>query len=175
MKRVNVISLYCCFLLFPGLSWAEYIHGTVVSVHDGDTVTVEAAGVRHKVRLAGIDSPERKSARWPEQPYALAAGDFLRGELLGKPVTVSWTKRDRYGRPVGKVYYRRIDQNWRMVAAGFAWHYKTYQSEQSPRDRKRYATAEAAARAARAGLWAAPSHVPPWDWRRGLTATAVPQ
>ena len=158
MKRVNAAALLYCFLLFPGLSWAQYIHGTVVSVHDGDTVTLSTGD---KIRLAGIDAPEIK------QPFGIQSRDALRSAVLGKPVTVSWFKVDKYGRKVGKIYLHRIDQNWRMVNAGFAWHFKAYQDEQSPRDRKRYATAEVTARAAHAGLWAAPSPVSPWDWRRG--------
>ena len=142
---------------------ADLIHSTVTSVYDGDTVTLATGD---KIRLAGIDSPERKSGRWPEQPYAIAAGDFLRAQLLGKHVTVSWTKRDRYGRPVGKVYHRRVDQNWRMVDAGLAWHFKEYEAEQSERDRKRYATAHLRARAKRAGLWADSGAIAPWDWRQ---------
>lgn len=169
MKRVNAAALLYCFLLFPGLSWAQYIHGTVVSVYDGDTVTIEAAGARHKIRLAGIDAPEIK------QPFGIQSRDALRSAVLNKPVTVSWFKVDKYGRKVGKIYFRRIDQNWRQVQAGLGWHYKAYASEQSPRDRKRYATAEVTARAAGAGLWADPSPVSPWDWRRGTTAAAGPQ
>lgn len=166
MKRVNAIALFCCFLLFPSLSPAEYIHGNVASVYDGDTVTLSTGD---KIRLAGIDAPEIK------QPFGIQSRDALRSAVLNKPVTVSWSKVDKYGRKVGKIYYRRIDQNWRQVHAGLAWHYVKYSAEQSPRDRKRYATAEVTARAARTGLWSAPNPVAPWDWRHGLTVPAVPQ
>ena len=42
---------------------AETITGRVVSVGDGDTITVlDADKVQHKIRLAGIDAPEKKQA-----------------------------------------------------------------------------------------------------------------
>jgi endonuclease YncB( thermonuclease family) len=55
-----------------------------------------------------------------------------------------------------------------LVQAGAAWHFRAYAQEQSPADRARYARAEEAARTLKAGLWADPEAVPPWDWRRGV-------
>lgn len=136
---------------------AELIHSTVTSVYDGDTVTLATGD---KIRLAGIDAPEIK------QPFGIQSRDALRSAVLNKPVTVSWSKVDKYKRKVGKIYLRRIDQNWRQVQAGLAWHYVKYEAEQSPRDRKRYATAHITAKAKRTGLWADPGAIAPWDFRR---------
>jgi hypothetical protein len=57
--------------------------------------------------------------------------------------------------------------NLEQAKAGLAWHYKYYQDEQSPEDRRLYADAETEARSARRGLWADPGPIPPWDFRRG--------
>jgi len=52
------------FLLLLGLSgpaaWAEVLEGRVVSVADGDTLTLlDASHQQHRIRLAGIDEPEK--------------------------------------------------------------------------------------------------------------------
>lgn len=64
------------------------------------------------------------------------------------------------------------DVNLGQVKAGLDWHYKYYQDEQSPEDRRIYADAEKEARSARRGLWADPNPTPPWDFRRGKRGTA---
>jgi endonuclease YncB( thermonuclease family) len=96
---------------------------------------------RAKIRLAGIDAPERKQA------YGLASRKHLGSIVAGKQVTVEYRKRDRHGRIVGKVllyavYHTDIDGIdvcLEQVKAGFAWHYKKYQHEQSREDQRLYA------------------------------------
>lgn len=62
------------------------------------------------------------------------------------------------------------DVNLEQVKAGLAWHYKYYQDEQSPEDRRLYVAAETEARTAKRRLWADPAPIPPWDFRRGKWA-----
>lgn len=77
---------------------AATIDGRVVGVADGDTVTVlDADKVRHKIRLSGIDAPEKK------QPFGQRSKQSLSDLVFGMAVTVESDKRDRYGREVGKV------------------------------------------------------------------------
>ena len=142
---------------------AELIHSIVTGVYDGDTITLQTG---EKIRLAGIDAPEIK------QPFGIESRDALRTAVLNQPVTVSWSKVDKYKRKVGKIYFRRIDQNYLQVRSGLAWHYKAYQGEQSNRDRVRYARAEIEARTARLGLWSQDNPVAPWEWRK--TKNTVP-
>ena len=145
------------FLFFlPSLCSADLIEGIVTKVYDGDTVTLSTGD---KIRLAGIDAPEIK------QPFGIESRDALRSAILNKSVTVSWSKFDRYKRKVGKIYFRRVDQNWRQVQNGFAWHYVKYAAEQSQGDQERYANEESKARAGRVGLWCC-DPVAPWDWRK---------
>ena len=103
--------------------------GKVIKITDGDTLYVlDANYQQHKIRLAGIDAPERKQA------YGLASRKHLASIVAGKQVTIEYQKRDRYGRIVGKVWVNGIDACLEQVKAGFAWHYKKYQHEQSPED-----------------------------------------
>ena len=143
-------------------TWADILAGKVVAVADGDTITVlDDSKVQHKIRLAGIDAPERK------QPFGQRAKEQLSNLVFGKSVQVVTEKVDRYGRQIGKVLIDGRDANLAMVSAGMAWHYKKYQSEQAASDRLLYASAEEDARGGRVGLWQEPAPVAPWDWRRG--------
>jgi endonuclease YncB( thermonuclease family) len=147
---------------------AELI-GTIVRVADGDTVTVLAPGnAQHRIRLAGIDAPERG------QPYGERAKQHLAALVFHRSVRIEWTKRDRYNRIVGRVLVpcapaaqcpTPIDAGLEQIRAGLAWHYKQYEREQTPAERALYAEAENAARVRRAGLWNEPQPVAPWTFR----------
>lgn len=135
--------------------------GRVVAVADGDTITVLNQDNRqHRIRLAGIDAPESG------QDYGQAAKQHLSSLIFDKEVQVTYEKLDRYGRILGVVWHDRKDINHAQVVAGFAWHYKEYQHEQTPAERKAYAEAEKAARAAGRGLWKQPNPVKPSEFRR---------
>ena len=86
--------------------------------------------------------------------------------VAGKEVTVEFVKFDRYQRMVGKVLLDGVDVCLEQVRAGYAWHYKKYEREQSREDRATYAAAEDRARAERKGLWEDENPVPPWESRR---------
>jgi endonuclease YncB( thermonuclease family) len=142
---------------------AQTITGKVVSVADGDTITVlDSERTQHKIRLAGIDAPERK------QPFGQRAREHLSSMVAGRVVSVPAEKQDRYGRTVGVVLVEGRDANLAMITAGLAWHYKKYEQEQSPSDRQLYAEAEVKAKSARLGLWSDAPPIAPWDWRAGF-------
>jgi len=112
---------------------AENITGRVVSVADGDTITLlDADKVQHKIRLAGIDAPEKK------QSFGNRSKESLSELAYDKAVTVETDKRDKYGRQVGKVLVNGQDVNLVQVERGMAWFYRQYQREQSPNDRRLY-------------------------------------
>ena len=103
---------------------AEPLTGRVVNVHDGDTVRVlDAANVQHKVRLQGIDAPERG------QPFGTVARDRLASLVMGKAVTVHDDGRDKYGRTLGRIEIEGQDVNRQMVADGLAWHYSRFNND----------------------------------------------
>jgi len=145
--------------------------GRVIAVADGDTITVlDAAQRQTKVRLSGIDAPEKK------QPYGTHAKQHLSELVFSKVVEVDWEKHDRYGRIIGRVIApdqncaaancaKTVDAGLAQLSAGLAWHYKQYAKEQPRAERERYAAAEHAAHLKRLGLWADPHPVPPWEWR----------
>lgn len=140
---------------------AETVTGRVVGVADGDTITVlDADKVQHKIRLAGIDAPEKKQA------FGNRSKESLSDMVFDKTVNVETEKRDRYGRKIGKVLVNGQDVNLVQVERGLAWFYRQYQREQSPNDRKLYEAAEDAAKAARRGLWRDVDPTPPWDFRK---------
>ena len=131
------------------------IHGRIVGVHDGDSVTLLTPDkIEVKVRLDGIDAPELK------QPFGNAAKQALSNLIFGKDVAVKVTGKDRYGRALGQVAAGATDVNRSMVAAGMAWHYEKYSKD------PKLAAAQAAAKTARRGLWADSAPVAPWAWRK---------
>lgn len=136
------------------------IHGQVVGITDGDTITVLDIEQRQRqVRLMGIDAPEKRQA------FGQRSKQSLSELVYGRPVTVETKKKDRYGRDIGKILLDGQDVNLEQVRRGMAWHYKAYQREQSAVDRHAYADAEEAARKARIGLWRDAEPVPPWEFR----------
>jgi len=140
---------------------ADVISGRVVGVADGDTITVlDSTNTQHKIRLAGIDAPEKKQA------FGTASKKSLSDLVHGKHVEVDWSKKDRYGRTVGKVIVNGMDANLEQIKLGMAWFYIEYQNEQSVQDRQEYSGAQNYAEANRLGLWADRSPISPWDFRK---------
>jgi endonuclease YncB( thermonuclease family) len=155
------VAIACWLLAAPLGALAETLTGEVVGLSDGDTVTVlDASNSQHKVRLAGIDAPEK------QQPFGDRARQNLASLVFRQPVTVEWEKTDRYGRLVGKVVVEGVDVGLAQVRAGLAWHYTAYAKEQALQDQKAYSEAEHGARADRRGLWQQPQPVAPWDFRK---------
>jgi len=158
----SVIKLWLAALTLglSGLALAEVLVGQVVGISDGDTITLlDANRNQHKIRLAGIDAPEKAQA------FGQASKKSLSDLVYGKQVTVYWDKTDRYQRTVGKVTLNDQDICLEQVKRGMAWHYKQYQRDQSPQDRLKYDQAEREARHNRIGLWADVSPVEPSKFR----------
>ena len=151
-----LISLLACSSVQAGT-----ITGTVVRITDGDTVVVlDANKVQYKIRLVGIDAPEKKQA------YGKKSKENLSNLVAGKYVVVEYDKLDRYKRVLGKILLSGKDMNLEQISSGLAWHYKKYQKEQSQSDRMLYSEAEIDARNAKRGLWYDPDPIPPWDYRK---------
>lgn len=154
-------AVLMAFLLLAPLALAKELKGIVVGVADGDTATVlMVENVQEQIRLAGIDAPEKR------QPFGNVSKQSLSELVFGRQVTVDWNKRDRYGRIVGKIVVDGVDVCLAQLQRGLAWHYKRYESEQSPADRDAYARAESDARVRGLGLWVDSQPLPPWEWRK---------
>lgn len=140
---------------------AETISGRVVGVADGDTITVlDSANTQHKIRLAGIDAPEKK------QPFGNVSKKSLSDMVYDKQVYVYWKKQDRYGRTVGKVIVDGVDANLQQIKRGMAWFYKKYQNELVIDDRLAYLHAHEDAKINKSGLWVDLEPIAPWDFRK---------
>ena len=152
------------------------IDGRVVGIADGDTITLlDTSKTQHRIRLAGIDAPERG------QPGGHRSKESLSAFVYDQPVRIEWHKRDRYDRIVGKVWVAppgtlcrgkpdcpmTLDAGLAQITIGRAWWFRKYASEQSLEDRVRYESAEQEARAKKAGIWRDGTAVPPWEWRTG--------
>lgn len=151
-------------------SQAAVIEGKAINVADGDTITLlDAANKQFKIRIGGIDAPERK------QPFSNRSKQHLADMVHGKEVTADCHKADRYGRQVCKVWVRpsdcpkcsrTLDVGHAQILAGLAWWYRAYAKEQSAEDQGRYESAEQEAKNRKIGLWHDKNPVAPWDWRR---------
>jgi micrococcal nuclease len=129
--------------------------GKVVSVADGDTITVLNDNVQHRIRLEGIDCPES------HQAFGTKAKQAIADKVFGKEVTIKWNSRDKYKRILGEVFLGDRHINLEMVQEGWAWHYVQYSKDPA------LAKAEKDARAGKKGLWADPNPIPPWEFRKG--------
>lgn len=157
VKKFLALSLLC---VSCGLSAAS-LNGKVVGVADGDTITVlDSHNIQHKIRLQGIDAPEKAQA------YGQKSKQSLYQMVHGKFVSVEFEKKDKYGRTVGKVSLNGTDICLEQIKLGMAWHYKQYESEQSAEDRAMYEQAEQSARTQNLGLWKDNKSIPPWEFRR---------
>jgi endonuclease YncB( thermonuclease family) len=149
-----LISINC------GLS-AGTIQGKVVAVADGDTITVlDATNTKHKIRLQGIDAPEKAQA------FGQKSKQSLHQMVHSKQVSIEFQKKDKYGRTVGKVVHNGNDICLEQLKLGMAWHYKQYESEQSKEDSIAYQQAELAARDQALGIWKDKNATPPWEFRK---------
>ena len=138
------------------------LEGTCVGVSDGDSFHLELpGGERVRVRLFGIDAPER------EQEYALQVRKLLGKLIYSKGLRVEIMDIDQYGRYVGKVYAGARYVNRYMLKRGMAWLYSHYASHD-----EELASAEAGARAAGRGIWASASPLRPRNFRSGKRKVA---
>ena len=141
-------------LLFAFTVHAEEFSGRVVGVADGDTITVLVGVEPRRVRLAGIDAPEKGQA------FGQRAKQATSRLVFGRTVKVVVRGQDRYGRTLGEVRLPDgTSLNERLVEEGWAWHYARYSKGQ------RLAELEATARRSRRGLWVDPRALPPWEFR----------
>lgn len=155
MRWITVFAV----LAVAHVSAADEFRGKVVSVADGDTITVlDGDKVQHKIRLQGIDAPEKNQA------FGSKSKELLTDKIAGHEVLVEWKEKDRYGRILGEVMLGRRHINLEMVQEGMAWHYVQY-SKSKELDR-----AEQGARHARRGLWIDKDPIPPWAFRKAAKA-----
>jgi micrococcal nuclease len=143
----------------------------VVSVADGDTITVRRGNERKKIRFCGIDSPEIKHGKQPGQPFGNEAKEKLRSLVATakNQVIIIPVENDRYGRTIAEVMANgkggvEVSFQEEMLKSGLAYYYKQYASN-CP-NHLAFEQAEKIAIASRAGVWSNPNLEKPWEYRR---------
>ena len=158
MQYRLVVAIVCCLVL-PGLVSAAEFTGRVVGVSDGDTISVIHDQRAEKIRLNGIDGPEKRQA------FGQRAKEFTSKLAFGKEVTVKGSGRDKYGRTIGDVILPDgLVLNRELLKAGLAWWYEAYSKDRTLRDMQEEA------RQAKRWLWVDSSPIPPWEWRHRMLA-----
>jgi endonuclease YncB( thermonuclease family) len=142
------------------------VEGVSIDVQDGDSFVLrDDLGNRIRVRLSGIDAPEKS------QPYADRSRQHLRDLMRDARIRLEPVKLDVFGRTVARVRVLAEDGTsgrdvgLAQIEAGMAWHFKRYRSDQQDQDAMRYAKAQRQAQADDLGLWRDTSPEPPWDFR----------
>ncbi len=160
MFNSKIYLLSPVFLLFflhlsfsPACAWT----GRVIGVADGDTIKVLHNDEAIRIRLYGIDTPEKKQA------FGNRAKKFTNALVRKKTVRIDPITRDRYGRTVALVSVHGVSLNEALVQAGYAWVYPKYCKKNICED---WYCDEALARKNSKGLWHDPDPVPPWKWRK---------
>ena len=160
MRRSSLAAAFCALLASwnagcnaPRMRAPSY---RVVRILDGDTIEVLMDRRPVRVRLQGVDCPERGQA------FGTAARRFTSELCFGKQVSLRSYGSDRYGRILADVVLPdgRI-LNHELVRAGLAWWYREYAAGDTTLE-----ALEQEARAARRGLWADSRPLPPWEYRR---------
>lgn len=163
-------------LLIGGVAQAADFSGKVIAVLDGDTLLVLRGGKPVKVRLAGIDAPEKA------QPYGVASQQSLADLVMGKQIGVVSRAVDDYGRLVATVSIGEINVNHEQVRRGMAWEYSRFASQAASRPSLRaplhnnheVLALQHDAQQAMRGLWASEA-IAPAQWRKQHPAGFVPQ
>jgi endonuclease YncB( thermonuclease family) len=149
---MKTILFLFCILSLQVLQEKE-ITGKISRVIDGDTFVMETIAGSVKIRLDGIDCPEKK------QPYSIESKAFL-NRYLNRQCKLTAKGKDRYGRILAVLWIDGKNINLLMVQEGYAWHFKKYSKDSA------LAQAEIKARESRIGLWQDDKPVAPWDWRK---------
>lgn len=157
MKTLLLLSLVLlgCYAK-DGTTVKAALSGKVVKIVDGDTFDILLDDLTTKrIRMEGIDAPERKMA------FYQVSKDYLGKLCFQQVVRIEQTSTDRYGRTVAKTYLANGSElGLLMIEAGYAWHFKKYSSD------RQLAKAEIKARNNKTGLWVDVLPIAPWEWRK---------
>ncbi len=149
-------------LLALNVASADELRGYVVGITDGDTLTLLVEQQPRKVRIVGIDAPERR------QPFGERSRQNLSKLAFHKNVIADCPKKDRYKRDLCQVMVDGQDVGLKQIADGMAWWYRKYAHEQTLADQAAYEQAAGKARLHQVGLWVDAEPVPPWEWRKQM-------
>jgi endonuclease YncB( thermonuclease family) len=163
-KLITLFLSIVAVLLISTPCFAETFSGEVVSVTDGDTIQVMHNGIAEKIRLNGIDAPEKA------QPFGQSAKQYTASLCFHKLVSVIIYGHDRYRRTIADIQLPEgtLLSN-ELVRAGYAWWYRKYAPNNIALQQL-----EETARRDHLGLWADANPVAPWDYRHSPNPEVKP-
>jgi micrococcal nuclease len=153
MKHIMPGLVLALVAACPALSWADFV-ARVVTVHEGDRLTIRHDGHSEVIYLKGIDCPELK------QPYGKQAKHVMAAFVGNRDVVVRGLTRDKRGRGSAEVLLhdgRNVGRE--LLKEGLAWWERSASSDASLEELEELARAEGK------GLWSEPTPVPPWKWK----------
>jgi micrococcal nuclease len=166
-RQSRIQRIIFWFLPFLSISCAASSYawdGRVTGVTDGTYITVTHDGKGERVRLYGIDCPERR------QDFSQEAKKFTSDMVHRKIVQVEpaavdpkGRTKDQYGRTLALVYTEdRRCLNEELVRSGLAWA----PGQSCTRSEcKAWKELEKQAKMKRVGLWSLSNPIPPWEFR----------
>ncbi|MCS6304903.1 MAG: thermonuclease family protein [Nitrospira sp.] len=151
----QLISLLVLLLLFSGADAFPFT-GEVVRILDGDTIEVLHNGKAQRVRLHGIDCPEKG------QPFGNNAKQAISSLIFAQEVTLQIYGKDKYRRILADVLLAdETNVNHQLVKDGWCWWYRKYAPDNTALE-----ALENEAREEKKGLWIDHDPIPPWEWRK---------
>jgi endonuclease YncB( thermonuclease family) len=149
---IAILNMSTAALALKQAQW----DAVVVGVTDGDTITVLTPTKEEvKIRLYGVDAPERK------QSFGTKSREFLASLVFGQTVVVAPFGKDLYGRTIAKIFLNDRDVGLTCIEYGYCWWYQTYAKKEIT-----YKKAQAKARKQELGLWVDVKPIPPWEFRK---------
>jgi endonuclease YncB( thermonuclease family) len=157
--HIRIIAVVLFVQIFAVAVQAAEFSAQVITVMDGDTVLVLYDKRRIRIRLAGIDAPEKLQEFGGESQKSLAE------LVLRKEVLVSTVAVDNYGRVVAVLFDGNVNINKEQLRRGMAWESSYYHSD------KALIALQSDAQRARRGLWMGGKPVAPWVFRKAHAPT----
>ena len=149
MKHLLLLTL----LFLCSFTKGDTLMGKCIRVSDGDTITIMYNGEKVRVRLYGIDAPEKG------QDFSKKASSFVYDLCQNKQVRVEVKGTDQYKRVLGVVYAGSVNVNEELLKNGLAWRYK-YNKD------KHYLELQNQAKSKKLGLWSDKNPIDPWQYRK---------
>lgn len=147
-------------LLLTNYVFAETCHTQALSIKDGDTIKAYCQNQEVTIRLAAIDTPEKK------QTYGKEAKNYLKTLIDKKNLTIQIVDKDHYGRLVGNIFIDKIYVNAQMVKTGYAWVYSAYKKTAAKGWLNHMLFLQKQAKHSKIGLWSDEKPVAPWIYRK---------
>jgi|GEM_PF-2036473 len=155
--KINKKIVFIFFIILTTNIFANDFKANVISINDGDTIKVLNNNKQIKIRLYGIDCPEKG------QSFGNKAKKFTSKLIFYKQISVKQITKDQYNRLVALVYIDDICLNEILIAYGYAWVYHTYCKEPYKTQWLKY---ENYAKKNNLGIWSENNPIPPWEFRK---------